>query len=359
MCSPIAPRRERSNERRARDGGRAGAGNAGPGRRRDRCERTEHGPDRDAPACHQHHPYAVHRRRASGQFRAIRARPWRSRPWSTRSGIVCCVSTRRTRSGPTAIASCSPTAMHRCCCGRVLHLTGTRAVNAEYETARQARGHARRHQAASANSTARRRATPNTIGFRAWRPPPARSGRVSPTASAWPSPRSGLPRATTGRGFDIFDFDIYAVCGDGCLMEGVASEAASLAGHLGLDNLCWIYDNNHITIEGNTRITFTEDVAARFLGYGWNVLRVGDANDIGPHRARTVGLPADQGPADPDHPRQPHRLRIAASTGHGRGARRAARRRGGTPDQARLWLARRCQIPGSRWRARTFRGRHW
>src|SRR5260370_3960027 len=64
------------------------------------------------------------------------------------------------------------------------------------------------------------------------------------------------------------------------MMEGIASEAASLAGHLGLDNLCWIYDNNHIAIEGNTRITFTEDSAARFLGYGWNVLRVGDANDI-------------------------------------------------------------------------------
>jgi transketolase len=64
------------------------------------------------------------------------------------------------------------------------------------------------------------------------------------------------------------------------MMEGVASEAASLAGHLGLDNLCWVYDNNHITIEGNTRIAFTEDIAARFLGYGWNVLRVGDANDI-------------------------------------------------------------------------------
>jgi transketolase len=63
-------------------------------------------------------------------------------------------------------------------------------------------------------------------------------------------------------------------------MEGVASEAASLAGHLGLDNLCWVYDNNHITIEGNTSIAFTEDVAARFLAYGWNVLRVGDANDI-------------------------------------------------------------------------------
>ena len=63
-------------------------------------------------------------------------------------------------------------------------------------------------------------------------------------------------------------------------MEGVGSEAASLAGHLGLDNLCWVYDNNHITIEGNTKIAFTEDVAARFLGYGWNVQRVSDANDI-------------------------------------------------------------------------------
>jgi transketolase len=81
-------------------------------------------------------------------------------------------------------------------------------------------------------------------------------------------------------GFAIFDYNIYAVCGDGCLMEGVGSEAASLAGHLELDDLCWIYDNNHITIEGNTRLAFTEDVAARFMGYGWNVLRVGDANDL-------------------------------------------------------------------------------
>ena len=81
-------------------------------------------------------------------------------------------------------------------------------------------------------------------------------------------------------GFEIFNYSIYAVAGDGCLMEGVASEAASLAGHLALDNLCWIYDNNHITIEGDTSLTFTEDVAARFLGYGWHVLRVGDANDL-------------------------------------------------------------------------------
>jgi len=80
-------------------------------------------------------------------------------------------------------------------------------------------------------------------------------------------------------GFEIFDYDIYAICGDGCLMEGIGSEAASLAGHLGLDDLCWIYDDNHISIEGSTRITFTEDVAARFMAYGWNVLTVGDAND--------------------------------------------------------------------------------
>jgi transketolase len=81
--------------------------------------------------------------------------------------------------------------------------------------------------------------------------------------------------------FPMFDFNVYALCGDGCMMEGISSEAASLAGHLRLDNLCWIYDNNHITIEGNTALAFSEDVATRFLGFGWDVLRVGDANDLG------------------------------------------------------------------------------
>ena len=94
------------------------------------------------------------------------------------------------------------------------------------------------------------------------------------TAQKWLAQRYNRP------GFDIFDYHIFAVCGDGCLMEGISSEAASLAGHLGLDNLCWIYDNNHITIEGNTRLAFTEDVAGRFMSYDWNVLRVGDANDL-------------------------------------------------------------------------------
>jgi len=80
--------------------------------------------------------------------------------------------------------------------------------------------------------------------------------------------------------FRIFDYNIYAICGDGCLMEGVSGEAASLAGHLKLSNLCWIYDNNRITIEGSTQLAFSEDVATRFIGYGWNVVRVGDANDF-------------------------------------------------------------------------------
>src|SRR6201987_1644522 len=83
------------------------------------------------------------------------------------------------------------------------------------------------------------------------------------------------------KGFDnLFDFNVYALCGDGCMMEGVSGEAASLAGHLQLSNLCWIYDNNRITIEGQTSLAFSEDVATRFIGYGWNVTRVGDANDL-------------------------------------------------------------------------------
>ena len=81
-------------------------------------------------------------------------------------------------------------------------------------------------------------------------------------------------------GFEMFDFDVYALCGDGDMMEGVSSEAASLAGHLHLSNLCWIYDNNRITIEGRTSLAFSEDVATRFIGLGWNVTRVGDANDL-------------------------------------------------------------------------------
>ena len=80
--------------------------------------------------------------------------------------------------------------------------------------------------------------------------------------------------------FPLFDFNVYAVCGDGCMMEGVSNEAASLAGHLKLSNLCWIYDNNHITIEGSTDIAFTDNPEARFKGYNWHVVHVRDANNL-------------------------------------------------------------------------------
>ena len=92
-------------------------------------------------------------------------------------------------------------------------------------------------------------------------------------ASRWLGARYNKP------GLTVFDFDVYTICSDGDMMEGVASEAASIAGHLGLDNLCWIYDNNTITIEGHTELAFSEDVATRFRGYDWNIIQVSDAND--------------------------------------------------------------------------------
>lgn len=162
----------------------------------------------------------------------------------------------------------------------VLHLTKTQAVNAEYENLGQpsvtlddirnfrqleskAPGHPEYHWVSGVETTTGPlgQGVATSVGMA--------------VAEKWLANRFNRPS------FDIFDYNIYAICGDGCLMEGVASEAASLAAHLGLDNLCWIYDNNQITIEGKTNITFTEDVAARFVAYGWNVLKVADANDVG------------------------------------------------------------------------------
>jgi transketolase len=161
----------------------------------------------------------------------------------------------------------------------VLHLTKTQAVNSDYERLGQpsvtlddirrfrqldskAPGHPEYHWVSGVETTTGPlgQGVATSVGMA--------------IAQKWLASRYNRP------GFEIFDYNIYVVCGDGCMMEGIASEAASLAAHLGLDNLCWVFDNNHITIEGHTRITFTEDVAARFLAYGWNVLRVGDANDI-------------------------------------------------------------------------------
>jgi transketolase len=162
----------------------------------------------------------------------------------------------------------------------LLHLTGVRAVNEEYE----------RLGEPSVPLEAIKR-------FRQWKSrcpghPEYRwtSGVETTTGPLGQGLANSVGMAQAGRwlaahfhrpGFeDLFNFNVYALCGDGCMMEGISSEAASLAAHWKLSNLCWIYDNNHITIEGNTALAFSEDVATRFLGYGWNVTRVGDANDL-------------------------------------------------------------------------------
>src|SRR5689334_6977686 len=143
----------------------------------------------------------------------------------------------------------------------VLYLTGTQAVNADYEVLgrpsvsledirhfrqleSKAPGHPEYHWVSGVEATT------------------GPLGQGIATSVGMAIARKWLASRYNKPGFDLFDYNVYAVCGDGCLMEGVGSEAASLAGHLGLDDLCWIYDNNHITIEGNTRLAFTEDVAA-------------------------------------------------------------------------------------------------
>ena len=161
----------------------------------------------------------------------------------------------------------------------ILHLTGVKAVNSDYERLgapsvtlddirrfrqldSKAPGHPEYHWVSGVETTT------------------GPLGQGVATSVGMAVAQKWLANYYNRPDFDIFDYNIYAVCGDGCMMEGIASEAASVAAHLGLDNLCWVWDNNHITIEGNTSIAFTEDVAARFLAYGWNVLRVGDANDV-------------------------------------------------------------------------------
>ena len=179
----------------------------------------------------------------------------------------------------------------------LLHLAGVRAVNPDYEVVGQpavtlddirrfrqpgshAPGHPEYHLVSGVETTT----GPLGQGI-------ATSVGMA-IAQKWLAERYNKP------GFQVFDYRIYAVCGDGCLMEGVAPEAASLAGHLKLDNLCWIYDNNHITIEGKTDITFTEDVSARFRAYDWNVLEVRDANDTGAIEKAIAQAKARQGAVD-------------------------------------------------------------
>ena len=161
----------------------------------------------------------------------------------------------------------------------ILHLTGVRSVDAKYERLgepavslddiKQFRqlgskcpGHPEYHLTSGVETTTGPlgQGCGNSVGMA--------------LAARWLAKRFNRPN------FTIFDYDVYVICGDGDMMEGVSNEAASLAGHLMLGNLCWFYDNNRVTIEGHTDLAFSDDVAARFLAYGWNVLRVGDVNDL-------------------------------------------------------------------------------
>ena len=216
----------------------------------------------------------------------------------------------------------------------VLHLTGTRAVNAEYERLGQpavslddirhfrqlgskAPGHPEYHWVSGVEATTGPlgQGVATSVGMA--------------IAEMWLANRYNRP------GFEIFDYNIYAVCGDGCMMEGVASEAASLAGHLGLDNLCWIYDNNHITIEGNTRITFTEDIAARFHGLRLERTARRRRQRHRPHRARPRRLFA--------------RPRVARPSSSWTATSATARRISRIPPRrtASRWARRRCASPNA------------
>ena len=160
-----------------------------------------------------------------------------------------------------------------------LHLTGVRAVNAKGEVSSELAvtmeeikrfrqidsktpGHPESHITSGVETTSGPlgQGAGNSVGMA--------------IASKWLGENFNRP------GFEIFDFNTYSICGDGDLMEGVASEAASLAGHLKLSNLCWIYDNNRVTLDGPAEWSFSEDVKTRFAGYGWNTAHVTDANDL-------------------------------------------------------------------------------
>ena len=198
-------------------------------------------------------------------------------PLPTQCGRIFCATTPPTRYGRTAIVSCCPTGTPAMLLYALIHLAGVKRADGKKITDAPAislddiksfrqidsvtPGHPEYGRTTGVETTTGPlgQGCGNSVGMA--------------IASRW------LGAHYNQQNFTLFDFDVYTICSDGDLMEGVASEAASLAGHLQLSNLCWLYDNNTVTIEGHTVLAFSEDVETRFKGYRWNVVRVRDAND--------------------------------------------------------------------------------
>ena len=281
---------------------------------------------------------------------ATPARRWAWRRSPTRCGTGSCATIRRSRCGRTATASCSPTGHASMLLYALLHLAGVRAADRQGGKLDQRRPSASTTSRASASSAASAPGHPeygHTTGVETTTGPLGQGVGNSvgmAIAERWLAARFNRP------GHELFDYNVYAICSDGDMMEGVASEAASLAGHLQLSNLCWIYDDNHITIEGHTELAFTEDVAERFQGYGWATpprRRRQRLRGRRPRRSRAFQATDDRPTLIRGQER--HRLRLAAQG-------RAPRKAHGEPlgeeevkaDQARLRLAGGRAVPGAR-----------
>ncbi len=184
--------------------------------------------------------------RSSRPIPVTPGRPWAWRRLPTNCGRSFCATTPRTPFGPTATVSFCPRA------------TPPRFRQLDSRTP----GHPESHITTGVETTTGPlgQGAGNSVGMA--------------IAERWLAANYNRP------GFEVFNYNVYGICGDGDLMEGVAGEAASLAGHLRLSNLCWIYDNNKVTLDGPAWWSFSEDVMTRFVGYGWNVTRVSDANDL-------------------------------------------------------------------------------
>ena len=321
---------------------------------RDRTESQGH-----RPALHQHDPHAVDRRDPEGELGAPRdadgAGPGRLHALAALPAL---------RPRRPDLAQPRPLRALR----RPRLDAALRAAPPDRRAGRRPRLRGRRRARRSPSTTSRRfrqldSQAPGHPEYRwtsASRPRPARSARASrPSRRDGDRLASGRPRHFNRPGFELFDFDVYAIGGDGCLMEGVSSEAASLAGHLQLDNLCWIYDNNHITIDGKTELTYerrrrrraswatagTSPGSATPTTSSCSTRAFDDVPGRGGDRPTLIIVDSHIGYGSP------------AQAGHRRRPRRAARRGGGARDQARLRLARGRPVPRPRRRPRALRRR--